>query len=140
MTSNSVDETKDWMDNLEKELQAKEKNIMDEGENTENLEDKMDVISDRVIDTNERVVPDSNRSKKKTIQLPRVECSKCGKTFTTKTTLKLHTKSVHLGIKEPCLFCAMTFSQITNMRTHMKKQHLEEWTKHKSFNRDKVEF
>ena len=212
MTDNRIEETKDWVDNLEKELHAEENLFKGGGEATEDMEnwdftsDKVDIMEDRfkpeketenlgnaVVDVGRRINGitimkaaedqdveepilkeeeqntnsekienvsvdlmefdyseslvetkvksnrESNRAKRKMTQPTKVECSKCGKTFTTKFSLELHTKSVHLGIKEHCLFCDMTFSQITNMRTHMKKHHSEEWTKHKSLNRDKVE-
>ena len=57
-------------------------------------------------------------------QTKKYQCQKCGKPFFSKTNLRRHNNTIHLGIKKfSCEFCKKEFNQKLNMRSHISKVH-----------------
>ena len=55
----------------------------------------------------------------------KVNCDKCGKSFTQRRCLKLHIKNVHEGRRDhKCETCGKSFSVLANMRKHINTVHL----------------
>ena len=52
-----------------------------------------------------------------------VDCNQCPKTFRHKTQLKIHTDSVHEGIKQPCDSCEYQASSLATLRVHKQAEH-----------------
>ena len=50
-------------------------------------------------------------------------CKKCGKIYTSKQNLDIHTKAIHKGIRFQCEICEKTYSTLENKRAHIKSQH-----------------
>ncbi len=60
----------------------------------------------------------------KNLKQKRVECKKCGKSFSTNVTLKEHLLR-HQGLVYPCTLCDEIFTFKANLRKHVRYQHTD---------------
>ena len=57
-------------------------------------------------------------------QIPNYKCDTCGTNFQTPSSLKIHIKSVHMGLKEhKCKYCNKDFSRSYNVKQHIRMVH-----------------
>lgn len=60
-------------------------------------------------------------------QKARVQCDECSKTFTTRSSLRLHRESIHEGVRYYCREapgkCSKSFGQLGSLRRHIKSLH-----------------
>ena len=57
-------------------------------------------------------------------QIPNYKCETCGTNFQSPSGLKIHIKSVHMGLKEhKCKYCNKDFSRSYNVKQHIRMVH-----------------
>jgi len=104
------------MKNTEDQLQEK---VMDTEEQLQGERPNTDIKEEKVSFQKER-------KRKNDDDLPNFDslhCPRCPNEFKSKTAIKNHYRSIHMGVKWECNQCAFQFSLESSLRTHVKSVH-----------------
>ena len=103
---------------LEEIVYQKRRKFKEDEINKQNIQTVEKYLNKRL----ERTVDQTELSVKKT-KKQTFFCQECGKGFAMKGTMKVHYKSIHLGINYPCKQCDFKASQPSNLSSHVKIVH-----------------